>query len=70
MSRSSTIAKPVPVTRRTSRPNRRKGQTLVEYSIVLAFISVMAVGVFTALGSRIVIIFSAIDTLLDTAQSP
>jgi len=70
MSRSAAIIKPVSATRRAARPARKKGQTLVEYAIVLALISVMAMGVFTALGSRIVLIFSSIDNILDTAQSP
>lgn len=53
----------------STRPAGKKGQTLVEYAIVLAFISIMAVGVFSALSSRIIIVFSAINALLDTAQS-
>lgn len=56
-------------TRPVIRPIGKKGQTLVEYAIILAFISIVAVGVFTALGSRIVTVFSAVDNLLDTAQS-
>ena len=48
---------------------RRKGQTLVEYALILAVISGIAIGVFALLGSRIEIIFSDITTLLDTAQT-
>lgn len=69
MSHFTTLIKHVSATLRAVRPVRKKGQTLVEYTIVLAFISVMAVGVFTALGSRIVVVFSAIDSILDTAQT-
>jgi pilus assembly protein Flp/PilA len=52
-----------------ARLSRRKGQTLVEYSLILAVISVVMVAVMSLLGSRIVVVFSAIVNLLDTAQS-
>ncbi len=48
---------------------RRDGQTLVEYALILAIITVVMVAVFSMLGARIVVIFQAIDNLLDTAQS-
>ena len=48
---------------------RRKGQTLVEYALVLAVITVVLIAVFALLSARIVVIFSAITNLLDTAQS-
>jgi Flp pilus assembly pilin Flp len=49
--------------------SRRKGQTLVEYSLILAIISVVMIAVMSLLGARIVVVFSAIVNLLDTAQS-
>ncbi len=49
---------------------RKEGQTLVEYSLILAMIAVLALAVFTALGNRVIIVFSAITSLLDTAQAP
>jgi Flp pilus assembly pilin Flp len=49
--------------------SRRKGQTLVEYALILALVCIVMVAVFSLLGARIVIIFSAITNLLDTAQS-
>ena len=52
-----------------SRPRRRrKGQTLVEYALILAIISVVMIAVMSLLGKQIVIIFSRIEALLDTAQ--
>jgi Flp pilus assembly pilin Flp len=69
MSLSTVKTKPVPATTPATRSRCKRGQTLVEYTIVLAFISVLAVAVFAILGSRIVLVFSAIDNLLDTAQS-
>jgi Flp pilus assembly pilin Flp len=48
---------------------RRKGQTLVEYSLILAVLTIVMIAVFSLLGARIVVIFSAINGLLDTAQS-
>jgi Flp pilus assembly pilin Flp len=47
----------------------RKGQTLVEYALILAVISIVLIAVFSLLSSRLVVIFSAITNLLDTAQS-
>jgi len=51
------------------RASRRKGQTLVEYALILAVITIVMVAVMSLLGARLVVIFSAITTLLDTAQS-
>ena len=48
---------------------RKRGQTLVEYTLILAVITFIAVGVFALLGSRIEIIFSKVSLLLDTAQA-
>jgi Flp pilus assembly pilin Flp len=48
---------------------RRKGQTLVEYSLILAVMTIVMIAVFSLLGSRLIVIFSAITGLLDTAQS-
>jgi Flp pilus assembly pilin Flp len=52
-----------------ARLSRRKGQTLVEYSLILAIISIVMILVMELLGARIVVIFSAVVNLLDTAQS-
>jgi Flp pilus assembly pilin Flp len=49
---------------------RPRGQTLVEYSLILAVISILALTVFSALGNRVIYVFSAITSLLDTAQAP
>jgi len=51
-----------------ARLHRRKGQTLVEYVLVLAVITVVLVAVFSLLSARLIVIFSAITNLLDTAQ--
>jgi len=47
----------------------RKGQTLVEYALILAIITIVMIAVMSLLGARIVVVFSAITNLLDTAQS-
>jgi Flp pilus assembly pilin Flp len=47
---------------------RKRGQTLVEYSLILAILTILALGVFSAFSQRIVLIFSGIDAILDTAQ--
>jgi Flp pilus assembly pilin Flp len=51
------------------RLRRKEGQTLVEYSLILAVISIVMIAVMKLLGARVTVIFSAVTTLLDTAQS-
>ena len=46
----------------------RKGQTLVEYALILAVITIVLVAVFSLLSARIITVFSAITNILDTAQ--
>ena len=48
---------------------RRKGQTLVEYALILAVISIALIAAFSLLSARIIVVFSAITSILDTAQS-
>jgi Flp pilus assembly pilin Flp len=48
---------------------QKRGQTLVEYSLILAIIGIVLIAVFAMLSKRIIIIFSAITTLLDSAQA-
>ncbi len=49
--------------------SRREGQTLVEYTLILGVLTVVMVSVMTLLGKQIIVVFSAITTILDTAQS-
>ena len=46
----------------------KKGQTLVEYALILAVITIVLVAVFSLLSARLIVIFSAITNILDTAQ--
>ncbi len=48
---------------------KKSGQTLVEYALILAFISVVAIVVLQALGSKVSQVFSTINGKLDAAQS-
>jgi len=48
---------------------QRSGQTLVEYALILAFISVVAIVVLQALGSKVTSVYSTINAQLATAQS-
>ena len=52
-----------------ARPWRKRGQTLVEYALVLAVLTVVMVACMKLLGARIVVVFSDITAVLDTAQS-
>jgi Flp pilus assembly pilin Flp len=49
--------------------NGRAGQTLVEYALILAFISVVAIVVLQALGSKVTSVYSTINAQLAAAQS-
>lgn len=51
------------------RMKSRKGQTLVEYALILAFISVVAVSVLIAMGFQIQGIFTTISSQLTVAGS-
>ncbi len=48
---------------------KKTGQTLVEYALILAFISVVAIVVLQALGSKVQQVFSTIGNQLNVAQS-
>lgn len=47
----------------------RSGQTLVEYALILAFTSIVAIVVLQNLGSHVSSLFQKIDNQLDAAQS-
>ena len=47
----------------------KKGQTLVEYALILAFISVVAITVLITLGKSVTSVFSTINSQLQTAQN-
>jgi Flp pilus assembly pilin Flp len=47
----------------------KRGQTLVEYALILAFISVVAIVVLQALGQRVTQVFTTINDKLAQAQS-
>ncbi len=57
----------------SSSPNalraRRHGQTLVEYALILAFISIVAILVLQALGTKVNQTYSTINSRIDTAMS-
>ena len=47
----------------------RNGQTLVEYALILAFISVVAISVLISLGQKVKGVFTTISSQLSQAQS-
>ncbi len=51
------------------RMKSKKGQTLVEYALILAFISVVAISVLIALGGQVKSVFSTITSQLQTSAS-
>ena len=51
------------------RHKNKKGQTLVEYALILAFISVVAISVLIRLGNEIKTIFTTISSQIAIAAS-
>ena len=47
----------------------KRGQTLVEYALILAFIAVVAISVLLSLGKVVRGVFSTINSQLQLAQS-
>lgn len=47
----------------------RKGQTLVEYALILAFISVVAISVLISLGEQVKTTYTKINSELSQAQT-
>jgi Flp pilus assembly pilin Flp len=64
----TTLTKPLSRLARRLLPRSKKGQTLVEYALVLSVLTALALGIFTLLSHRIVAVFSGINAILDTAQ--
>jgi Flp pilus assembly pilin Flp len=52
-----------------NRSRNKRGQTLVEYALILAFISVIAISVLIRLGEGVKGIFSSITSQISSAQS-
>jgi len=51
------------------RIKNKKGQTLVEYALILAFISVVAIAVLIRLGDAVKTVFSTITSQLSVASN-
>lgn len=47
----------------------RRGQTLVEYALILAFIAIVAVAVLMAMGGSVTKTFYTVNTQLDNAKN-
>jgi Flp pilus assembly pilin Flp len=48
---------------------RQKGQTLVEYSLIMVILTIVGVAIYGLLDTQIALIFSGLANILDTAQS-
>jgi Flp pilus assembly pilin Flp len=51
------------------RLKQKKGQTLVEYALILAFISVVAISVLISLGQQVKSTFTKINSELSSAAA-
>jgi Flp pilus assembly pilin Flp len=47
----------------------RRGQTLVEYALILAIISVVAIGVLISMGQQVHAIYSTIGSVVSSAAA-
>jgi Flp pilus assembly pilin Flp len=54
---------------RSRRHTCSRGQTLVEYALILAIISVVAIGVLISLGQKINGVYSTIDSVVASAAA-
>ena len=54
---------------RVMRSAHRKGQTLVEYALILAIISVVAVGALVSLGNSVKGVYSSITSVVASAAA-
>jgi len=50
------------------RPGAKKGQTLVEYGLILALVSIVVISVLGLLGNRLKVIFNTITNTLSSAS--
>jgi Flp pilus assembly pilin Flp len=64
----ATFLSPMPAAR-SQRPTHRRGQTLVEYALILAFISIVAIGVMINFGLQAKSIYSTINSTIASAQA-
>jgi pilus assembly protein Flp/PilA len=53
----------------SNRIKSRRGQTLVEYGLILALVAVVVIAVLTLLGTQLESIFSKVTTALQTGAS-
>jgi len=63
------LLKNAPMKKTLLRKKGKKGQTLVEYALILAFISVVAISVLIALGKQVKDVFTTISSQLAYAGS-
>ena len=53
----------------SQRLKNKRGQTLVEYALILALISTVAIAVLITLGSNLKGVYSKIDSVMTSAQA-
>ena len=51
------------------RRSGKKGQTLVEYALIICMMSILAIAIYTLLNGQIERVFSAVANNLDTSQA-
>jgi Flp pilus assembly pilin Flp len=54
---------------RSAQLANRRGQTLVEYALILAIISVVAIGVMINLGKQVTGVYSTVNSVIASAQA-
>ncbi len=53
---------------RAPKLGKKEGQTLAEYALILAFISVVAIATLLSMGGKVKTVYSSVNTQLGSAQ--
>jgi Flp pilus assembly pilin Flp len=59
----------ISIRRAFGRKKIRAGQTMVEYALILAFISIVAISVLNTLGNQVKAVFTRVSSTLNTAMA-
>jgi len=52
----------------SGRPRNKRGQTLAEYALILALISVVAISVLSAMGTQVNLTYSTVNNQMTVAK--
>jgi Flp pilus assembly pilin Flp len=67
--KSGSLSNPADMGRKRRRFSSRRGQTLVEYALILAFVSVVAISILVAVGTNTKAVYSTINSQISKASA-